>query len=89
MGNDGHAAHLQEKADPAGGRTPSAVAVSEAEPEILAFGLMEIVFRVMIDIFGYPESLAVFVDNTIDTLAVVAGNVIFLRNHRYPFVNWA
>jgi hypothetical protein len=43
----------------------------------------------MIDIFGYPESLAVFGNNTIDTLAVVAGNVFFLRNHRYPFVDGA
>jgi hypothetical protein len=67
----------------------SAVAVCEAELEILAFGLMKIVFRVMIDIFGYPESLAVFGNNTIDTLAVVAGNVFFLRNHRYPFVDGA
>jgi len=67
----------------------SASAVCQAKAEILTFGFMEIGLGVMIEIFGDPESLTVFGDNTIDTLAVAIINIFFLQDHQCPFLDCA
>lgn len=44
----------------------SATPGGQAEPQVLSFGLMEIALRIVIEIFGNPELLTVFVNNAID-----------------------
>jgi hypothetical protein len=60
----------------------SAVAVGQAKTEILPFRFMEVIVGIVVEVFGYPELLTIFIDDSIDTLALVLCNVFCLRGHR-------
>jgi hypothetical protein len=56
--------------------------VGQTEPEVLSFGLVKVAFGIVFEIFGYPKLLAVFFDDSIDTLALIVFDIIWLRGHR-------
>jgi hypothetical protein len=36
----------------------------------------------MVEVFGYPELLTIFIDDAVNTLAVILSNVFWQRGHR-------
>lgn len=60
----------------------SATAVGQAKAKILPFRIMVIVVGIVVEVLGYPELLAIFIDDSIDTLALVMCDVFWLWGHR-------
>lgn len=60
----------------------SAAAIGQAKAEILPFRIVVIIVGIVVEVLGYPELLAIFIDDSIDTLALVMCDVFCLWGHR-------